>query len=254
MNFAFGHVGEHVLQFRFLLTSQFNFTEFTLTIQCNFTRFLLITHNGHFITGSRNTGQTEDFHRNGRTCFQHFLTQFVTHRTNTAIFEATQNDVALVQSTFAYQNGSNRTTTFIQEGFDNRAACHTFTNRFQLQNFSLQQDGVQQVINTGTRFRRNWDELCFTAPLFRHNAVLGEFVLNAIEVSFWLIDFVHRNNQRNLRRFRVLDSFDGLRHHAVVCCNNQNNDIRSATSCAVSWSMTWLMVAMAPSFIIALMT
>ena len=226
MNFAFGHVGEHILEFRFLLTSQLHFTEFTLTIQSDFTRFLLVTYDGYFVTGSRNTGQPQDFHWNGRTRFQHFLTQFVTHRANATVFETTQNDVALVQSTFANQNGCNRTTTFIQEGFDYRAARHTFTNRFQLQNFSLKQDGVQQVVDTGTRFCRYRDELCFTAPLFRHNAVLGQFVLHAIHIGFWLIDFVDCNNQRHLRRFRVLDSFNGLWHHAIVGSNNQNNDIR----------------------------
>ena len=226
MNFAFGHVREHVLKFRFLLTSQFHFTEFTLTVQSHFTRFLLVTYNGHFVTRGRNTGQTQDFHWNGWTRFQHFLTQFVTHRTNATVFETTQYDVTLVQGTFTNQNGRYRTTTFIQEGFDNRAARHTFTNRFQLQNFSLQQDGVQQVVDTGTGFCRNRDELRFAAPLFRHNAVLGELVLNAIHIGFWLIDFVDRNNQRHLRRFRVLDSFNGLWHHAIVCCDNQYNDIR----------------------------
>ena len=226
MNFAFGHVGKHVFEFRFLLTSQLNFTEFALTIQCNFTRFLLVTNNGHFVTRSRNAGQTQDFHWNGWARFQHFLTQFVTHRTNATVFETTQDDVAFVQRTFTNQYRCNRTTTFIQEGFDYRTARHTFTNRFQFQNFSLKQDSVQQVINTGTRFRRHRDELRFAAPLFRHNAVLRQFVLNAIHIGFWLIDFVHCNNQRYLRRFRVLDSFNGLRHHAVICCNNQNNDIR----------------------------
>ena len=226
VNFAFGHVGEHVLEFRFLLTRQFNFAEFTLTIECNFTRFLLVTYNGNFITRSRNAGQAEDFHRNGRTRFQHFLTQFVAHRTNTTVFEATQNDIALVQSTFTYQNGSNRTTTFIEEGFDNRTARHTFTYRFQFQNFRLQQDSVQQFIDTSTRFRRHMYELAFTAPLFRQDAVLGEFVLNAIRIGFWFIDLVHCNHHRNLRRFRVLDCFDGLRHYAVVGSNNQDYDVR----------------------------
>ena len=226
MNFAFSHVSEHVLKFRFLLTRQFDFTEFALTIQRNFTRFLLVTNHGHFITRSRNTGQTEDFHRNGRTRFQNFLTQFVTHRTNATVFETAQNDVALVQSTFANQNGCHRTTTFIQEGFDNRTAGHTVTYRFQLQNFSLQQDSIQQVINTGTRFRRNRDELRFAAPLFRHNAVLRQFVFNAIHIRFRFVDLVDRNHYRHLSRFCVLDSFDSLWHHAIVGSDNQNNDIR----------------------------
>ncbi|MNC39769.1 hypothetical protein D3C75_884430 [compost metagenome] len=70
------------------------------------------------------------------------------------------------------------------------------------------------------------DELAFAAPLFWHDAVLRQFLLNAVWISFWLIDFVHRNNYRHLRRFRVLDSFDSLWHYAIVCSNNQNNDIR----------------------------
>ncbi|SSW84038.1 Uncharacterised protein [Klebsiella pneumoniae] len=226
MNFAIGHVGKHVLEFRFLLTSQFNFTEFALTIQCHFTRFLLVTHNGHFVTSSRNAGQTQDFHWNGRTCFQHFLTQFVTHRTNATVFETAQNDITFMQCTFTNQNGSNRATSFIQEGFDNRTARHTVTDGFQLQNFGLQQDRVQQFVDTGTRFRRHVYELAFAAPLFRQDTVLGKFVFNTIGIRFWLIDLVHCNHNRHTRCFRVLDSFDGLRHDAVVCSNNQNNDIR----------------------------
>ncbi len=70
------------------------------------------------------------------------------------------------------------------------------------------------------------NELAFTAPLFRQNAVLGQFVLNAIRIGFRLIDFVHRNHDRHTCRFRVLDSFDSLRHHAVVCRYHQNHDIR----------------------------
>ncbi len=226
MDFAFGHVGEHIFQFGFLLTRQFDFAEFTLTIQGNFTCFLLVANNRRFITRCRNTRQAEDFNRNRRTRFANFTTKLITHRTYAAIFKATQNDIAFMQSTFAYQNGSNRTTTFIQEGFDHNTARHTGTDSFQLKNLSLQQDSVEQFVDTGTRFCRYMNELAFAAPLFRHNAVLGQFILNAIRIRFWLIDFVHCNNNRYLRRFCVLDSFDCLRHHAIVSSHNQNHDIR----------------------------
>ncbi|MNG95140.1 hypothetical protein D3C79_541660 [compost metagenome] len=196
-----------------------------MTVQRNFTRFLLVTHHGRFITSGRNAGQAQDLNRNRRTRRGHFATQFVTHGTYTAVFEATQNDIAFVQRTFLYQHGSNRTTAFIQEGFDNHAAGHAAAYGFQFENFSLQQDSVQQFVDTGTGFRRYVNELCFAAPLFRHNAVLGQFLLNAVRIGFRLVNFVHCNDQRHLRCFRMLDSFDGLRHHAVVGSNNQNNDV-----------------------------
>ncbi len=94
----------------------------------------------------------------------HFTAQFVTHRTHAAVFEAAQNDIALVQRTFTNQNGSHRATAFIQEGFDHHAARHTVTDGFQLQNFGLQQDRVQQFVDTGTRFRGHVDELRFRRP------------------------------------------------------------------------------------------
>ncbi|CCJ95227.1 hypothetical protein BN131_2900 [Cronobacter malonaticus 681] len=56
--------------------------------------------------------------------------------------------------------------------------------------------------------------------------MLRQFVFNAIRIGIRLIDFVHRNDDRHFRRFRVLDSFDGLRHHAVVRRNHQNHDVR----------------------------
>jgi hypothetical protein len=70
-------------------------TFLTLTVSTsigNFTRFLLVTHDGRFVTRSRNAGQTQDLNRDRRTRRGHFTAQFVTHRTNTAILEAAQDD------------------------------------------------------------------------------------------------------------------------------------------------------------------
>ena len=40
-----------------------------------------------------------------------------------------------------------------------------------------------------------------------------------------LVDFVDRDDDRNLRRFGVVDGFEGLRHHAVVGRHHQHHDV-----------------------------
>ena len=65
----------------------------------------------------------------------------------------------LTQSTFLYQHGGNRTTTFIQEGFDHDAVGHAVNHRFQLQDFGLDQDGFQQVVDAFARLGGDVHEL-----------------------------------------------------------------------------------------------
>ncbi|CSC60458.1 Uncharacterised protein [Vibrio cholerae] len=137
------HVREHVLQFRLLLTRQFHFAELTCTVVSHFTRFTLITYYGCFITGRWNTRQTQDFNWDRWARFFNFVTDFITHCTNAAIFLATQNNVTLTQSARLNQNSCYRTTAFIQTRFDDHARRHTLFHRFQLKNFSLQQNSFQ---------------------------------------------------------------------------------------------------------------
>jgi len=50
-------------------------------------------------------------------------------------------------------------------------------------------------------------------------------LLHAVGQSFRLIDLVHGDDDRNLGRVGVIDSFQGLRHHAVIGRDHQHHDI-----------------------------
>ena len=73
--------------------------------------------------------------------------------------------------------------------------------------------------------RRNVDEHVLAAPLFGDDAVLRKFLTYALGVRAILIDLVHRNNNRHVCRFRVVDCLDGLRHNAVIGRNNQDDNV-----------------------------
>ena len=123
------------------------------------------------------------------------------------------------------QHGRNRATAFVQTGLDNYATAWSRWSGLEFQNFSLQQDGFEQLVNASTHFRRDRNKRSVTTPLFRGHAVDGQLAADAIEVSTWLVDFVHCNHQRHASCFRMLYSFDGLRHDAVVSSHNQNHDV-----------------------------
>ena len=63
------------------------------------------------------------------------------------------------------------------------------------------------------------------APLFRHQAELGELAAHALGVRVRLVDLVDRDDDRHLGRVRVSHRFLGLRHHAVVGGDHQHDDV-----------------------------
>ena len=73
--------------------------------------------------------------------------------------------------------------------------------------------------------RRNINEHVLATPLFGDNAILRKLLANTIRRSTRLINFVNRNNDRNISSLSVVDGLNGLRHNTVVSGNDQNNNI-----------------------------
>ena len=75
-------------------------------------------------------------------------------------------------------------------------------------------------------------KLCVSTPFFRHETKLGKLCFNLVGICLRFIDFIHRNNNRNLGIFCVIYSFYCLRHNAVIGCYNKNNNVSNlCTTC-----------------------
>ena len=55
--------------------------------------------------------------------------------------------------------------------------------------------------------------------------MLGELLADARRVGLGLVDLVHRDDDRDVRRPRVVDRLDRLRHHAVVGGDDEHGDV-----------------------------
>ena len=103
-----------------------------------------------------------------------------------------------MQSAFLYQHGCDRTAAAIELGFDHGAARRAVGLRLQLHHVGLQQDHLEQLLDSfaGAGGNRHRDR--FAAVVFGDQPLLGQLLLDAVEVGVGQIDLVDRDDYRNL--------------------------------------------------------
>ena len=72
---------------------------------------------------------------------------------------------------------------------------------------------------------RDRNELGVTAPLLGNHLFRGQLVFHALWVSRLFVDLVDRYHDWHFRRSCVLNRLLGLRHDAVIRCDDQHHDI-----------------------------
>ena len=232
LDFAAAGVGKEVFQFGLLLTGNFDLFEFALAEVGNFARFAFVFDDDNFIPRVRRTGEAEDFHRRRGTRFLQFVAVFVKHGADFAVFHTGQHDVAFFNNAGLDKDSGNATATTVKAGLDDDAAPHAGRWCGEFENFGLDEDFVEQVVNAFAAFRRNVSKEVFAAPVFGDNAVLGQFGFDFFRIGIGLVDFVDSDDERYVGGTRVLDGLDGLRHDAIVSGDDENDDIgRIRTTC-----------------------
>ena len=68
--------------------------------------------------------------------------------------------------------------------------------------------------------------MLLATPFLRDDFVLRQLVLDPLRIGVFTVDLVDCNDHRHARCLRVLNGLDGLRHHAVISRNHENDDIR----------------------------
>ena len=71
-----------------------------------------------------------------------------------------------------------------------------------------QEEHVEEVVEADALLGAGLDEDVVAAPLLGHDAVLGELLLDALDVGVGLVDLVDDDDDRHLRRLGVVDGLD----------------------------------------------
>ncbi len=87
---------------------------------------------------------------------------------------------------------------------------------------------LEQVLEPLLGLRRYVDELGIATPLHRLEPELGHLGPHSVGLRAFLVDFVDRNEDRNLRLLGVVDRLLGLRLDAVVGGDHDHGDVGDA--------------------------
>ena len=88
-----------------------------------------------------------------------------------------------------------------------------------------QQEHVEEVVEADALLGAGLDEHVVAAPVLGHDAVLGELLLDALDVGVGLVDLVDDDHDRHAGGLGVVDGLHGLRHDAVVGGHHDGGDV-----------------------------
>ena len=82
------------------------------------------------------------------------------------------------------------------------------------------------MIDPGPARCGNFADDGFAAPILRSQLAILELLLHLVDVGRWQIDFVECHHDLDVRGgFGVINRFNRLRHDAVICRDDQHDDI-----------------------------
>lgn len=225
--FFFGHLREHVADCRCLL-GELDVAELALTVEGDLASLALALDRENFVARVRRTRKTQHQHRHRGLGLADRLAGLVEHGANAAEFLTGDDRIAELQRAFLHQHRRHGAATLLDAGLDDETARQAARRRRQLEHLGLQQDGIEQLIDTLSRVGRYVDENILTTPLFGDDFLLRKLGANPIRIRRALVDFVDRHHDRHARRARVLDRLDGLRHDTVIGRHHEHHDVRRA--------------------------
>ena len=131
------------------------------------------------------------------------------------------------------QHGRQRALALVEPGLDHGGFRRAIGVGAQFEQFGLEQDLLDQSVETRAGLGRNLDVLDVAAHRLDHHFVLEQALADLLGIGLGLVHFVDRHDHRHARRMGVMDRLDRLRHDPVVGGDHQHDDIGDVrTTCA----------------------
>ena len=208
-----------------LVLVQFAFALLGAAILGDLARLRFLDHPGEHGARLGNGREAENFHRRRRARFGEPLAEMILHRAHASVRSSADESVALMQRAFLDQHGGDRAAPAVELRLDNRAARGPRRIRLQLHHVGLQQDHLEQLVDSLAGARRDRHRDRVAAVVFGHQPDLRQALLDVVEIRVGQIDLVDRDDYRNVGGARVIDRFLRLRHHAFVRGDHQHDDV-----------------------------
>jgi len=93
-----------------------------------------------------------------------------------------------MQRAFLDQHGGDRAAATVELRFNDSAAGRAIRIGLELHHVGLQQDHLEQLVDSDAGARRDRHSNDVAAVVFRHQADLGQALLDVVDVGVWQID------------------------------------------------------------------
>ena len=191
----------------------------------DFARARLVLHDREPVARFRRAGEAEHFDRHRGNRLRNVLSLIVDERPHASPFAAGDHDVAHAQGPALHENGRDRAAAAVEFRLDDRAFRRAVGVGLEIENFGLQPDRFQQLAEIGLLRGRDLDVERLAAHRFDLHFVLQQFGAHAFGLGVGFVDLVDGDDDRNLRRARVLDRFHRLRLDAVIGGDHQHHEV-----------------------------
>ncbi len=227
-NGEFDHIALHIVEHRVEAGRRKRgafLGRFFAAIFGNFAGALLVFNHGQHIARRWHPAQAKHFDRHRWTSLFDLLASIIDNRANFAAFCADNERIAAFQSAARDQHSGDRAAALIELSLDHDSFGITVRARFQLKQFSLKRDFLEQIIKPITFQCRDFHVLHLARQAFDDHFMLKQAVAHIVCIGLWLIHLIDRNDHRAASRFGVLNRLDCLRHDPVIGGHNKHDNI-----------------------------
>ena len=187
-------------------------------------RLLVLDHAAE-LAGVGQRVEADDLDRRRRAGRLDRLAAEVAHGAHAAGGLAGDDGVADVDGAAADEHGRHHAAAEVDLRLDDVAAGRRVGVGLQVGHVGHEQEHVEEVVQADALLGAGLDEDGVAAPLLGHDAVLGELLLDLLDVGVGLVDLVDDDDHRHPGRLGVVDGLDGLRHDAVVGGHHDGGDV-----------------------------
>ena len=180
------------------------------------------------VAGQRHVVEPEHLDRHRRPGFGDLQAVLVEHRADATPGVARDDGVADVQRAFFDERGDDGTATRVQVGLEHvrlgrllRVGDEVFGDL----DVGHEQQRVEELFDADTRGRGDVEDDRLTAPLLRHELLLGQLLPHPGRVGVLAVGLRDRHDDRDFGRTGVRDRLHRLRHHTVVGRDHEDRDV-----------------------------
>src|SRR5215467_8177556 len=170
--------------------------------------------------------EAADDHRHRGLGRRHALAAVVRHGSYPAIDVPAHEVVTDLEGAVLHQDRGDGAAAPLQVGVDDGADCVAVWICLQLQDLARKDDRRQQVVQPLVRSGGYVHALVLAAVVAGDDVLSCQLLVDSVDVCVFAVDLVDSHDDRHRCRPCVLDRLYRLRHHAVVCGDDQYGKVR----------------------------